>query len=285
MVWRFRFLMGAALLTPGCDERPSDQAESVSSRPDAPDSTNADGSTGPAPLPCPSDMKHVAGSYCPDVQHDCARWMETKGRYAKFRCAIYTGARCLSESRVEMSFCIDRTEYASVGEELPRVHTTWKRAAELCMKRGKRLCGEAEWQFACEGEEMLPYPYGWERDASACNIDRKIVMTGRAFFDLRAAVGSHARCESPFGVLDMSGNVEEWVANDRKDQRFPSILKGAWWQPGQNHCRAAMLDHGPLYAGLQVGFRCCTDARWPTRLRTVRPRQSAPARSVPPPDR
>ena len=36
--------------------------------------------------------------------------------------------------------------------------------------RGARLCKESEWQFACEGEAMLPYPYGLSRDASACNI-------------------------------------------------------------------------------------------------------------------
>lgn len=220
----------------------------------------------PAPLPaavagatppCPPDMQHVQGQYCPEVAHTCARWLETHGRYARFRCAEYVAAECSSEERVPTDFCIDRTEYTDEGERLPRVHTTWYRARELCREQGKRLCTESEWEFACEGATMRPYPYGWVRDASACNIDRDPLHGTRTVIDQRAPVGSHPRCASPFGVLDMSGNVQEWVVNDREEQRHPSVLKGAWWQPGQNHCRAAMLDHGPGFEGVQIGFRCC----------------------------
>ena len=43
--------------------------------------------------------------------------------------------------------------------------------SKICQAQGKRLCTEREWNFACEGEEMRPYPYGWSREPK-CNQDR-----------------------------------------------------------------------------------------------------------------
>ena len=49
---------------------------------------------------------------------------------------------------------------------------TWYEAQDACQAQGKRLCGDSEWTLACEGQERLPYPYGYDRDAEACNIDK-----------------------------------------------------------------------------------------------------------------
>ncbi|MCU0690904.1 MAG: SUMF1/EgtB/PvdO family nonheme iron enzyme [Polyangiaceae bacterium] len=207
-------------------------------------------------------MQHVYGPYCPEVEQPCQRWMDPPGRFGKYRCAQHGPSSCLSTQRTTMSFCIDRLEFTRGGESLPMVRTTWHQAQQLCGERGRRLCTESEWQFACEGVELRPYPYGFARDSSACNIDRQPthVPGSRSLFDLRARSGSHPRCASPFGVLDLSGNVEEWVLNDRAERRYVSILKGAWWHPGRSHCRAAQIYHGPQYSGLEVGFRCCKGA-------------------------
>ena len=55
---------------------------------------------------------------------------------------------------------------------------------------------------------MRPYPYGFVRDPHACNADlTDIYEAGRARIkDLRAKHGAHPKCESPFGVRDLSGN-------------------------------------------------------------------------------
>ena len=211
---------------------------------------------------CPDDMVLVTGEYCPDVRHTCLRWMDPPGTYGNFRCAVYAKpARCASSERVAMRFCIDRDEYTKPGDVLPEVQHSWTSASAVCAQQGKRLCLESEWQFACEGEEMRPYPYGFVRDARACNIDRTTLGKPNAGLrDLRAKAGSHPECVSPFGVRDMSGNVEEWATLDQpKDPKDRSSMKGAWWLPGRNHCRAATTGHGESYAGSQVGVRCCKD--------------------------
>ena len=50
--------------------------------------------------------------------------------------------------------------------------TSWVQAGEMCAAEGKRLCTEDEFNFACEGPEMRPYVYGYDRDEATCNIDK-----------------------------------------------------------------------------------------------------------------
>lgn len=213
--------------------------------------------------PCPTEMVLVEGEYCPKVRQVCARWIDPPGAYHEFRCAEYVApATCLAP-RESKRFCIDREEYVKPGEDLPLANQSWTSASELCNSLGKRLCLESEWQFACEGEDMHPYPYGlgFVRDKSACNIDQTdLGKPQNGLRDLRAKVSEFPRCVSPFGVHDMSGNVEEWTTLDAPlSPRDRSSMKGAWWLPGKNNCRASTTGHGEIYRGPQVGVRCCAD--------------------------
>ncbi len=216
---------------------------------------------GPPSL-CPADMVYVSGQYCPSPVQTCLRWLDPPGPYREYRCAEYASpAKCTGERRAER-FCIDKEEYARPGDELPLAHQSWTSADAVCRAQSKRLCLESEWQFACEGEEMRPYPYGFRRDAAACNIDRSDLGHPNAGLrDLRAKVSEYPACVSPFGVHDMSGNVEEWATLDDGHAPERSTMKGAWWLPGKNTCRARTLGHGEVYEGAQVGVRCCRDAR------------------------
>jgi len=205
----------------------------------------------------------VEGEYCPKPVQRCLRWMDPPtSAYAFYRCAEYAEpAACASEARVHERFCIDREEYVKPGDALPLVNQSWTSARRVCAKIGKRLCLESEWNFACEGEEMRPYPYGFVRDATICNIDRRHLGKPQAgLADLRAPIDAYPQCLSPFGVHDMSGNVEEWATLDHGVAPNRSAVKGAWWLPGKNTCRAATLGHGEIYGGPQVGVRCCADA-------------------------
>jgi formylglycine-generating enzyme len=209
---------------------------------------------------CPSEMVLVDGSSCPEVRQTCRRWLDPPGPYHDYRCAEYAPSECLAP-RVHRRFCIDREEYVEPGDTLPLAHQSWTSAGAVCAGRGARLCVESEWQFACEGESILPYPYGLSRDDTACNIDRtNLGKPQSGLNDLRAPTDAFPRCLSPFFVHDMSGNVEEWatIENGRAPDR--SVMKGAWWLPGRNTCRAATLGHGEGYEGPQVGVRCCKDA-------------------------
>jgi sulfatase modifying factor 1 len=214
----------------------------------------------PAPSVCGENMVLVEGEYCPKVQLNCKKYLDPKGRYEQFRCAEYGPSECLSKERRPMRFCIDRTEFAEAGESLPANHRSFTHGEKACAAQGKRMCLESEWNFACEGEEMRPYPYGFARDSSACNADRPDVVSPEGKLrDLRAPGGSFSRCKSPFGVMDMAGNLEEFVAMDVKGPPRPA-MKGAYWQPSRNFCRAAQTAHDRYYNGTETGFRCCSDA-------------------------
>jgi formylglycine-generating enzyme required for sulfatase activity len=58
----------------------------------------------------------------------------------------------------------------------------------------------------------------------------------------------------------MIGNVDEWVEREGVSAPHRSALRGGWWLPGRNRCRAATVHHPESYSAKQVGFRCCADA-------------------------
>jgi formylglycine-generating enzyme required for sulfatase activity len=207
-------------------------------------------------------MVLVEGMYCPNVRQTCLSYLDTNsgGRYAMFRCAKYGTPKCLSASRVSMRFCMDRDEYASEGKKVPDNFRSFTDAERLCGAQNKRVCRESEWNFACEGEQMRPYPYGFERDSTACNADHlDVVGNNGKLRDLRASSDAYPRCESPFGIRNLTGNLEEFVAIDGTKPVRPA-MKGAYWQPSRNFCRAAQTAHDRYYNGTETGFRCCADA-------------------------
>jgi len=214
----------------------------------------------PPPSACGKDMALVEGDYCPDVRLNCKKYLDPKGRYEYFRCAEYGPSTCLSKERKHLRFCMDKHEFTEAGETLPANHRSWRDGDRTCKKLGKRMCLESEYNFACEGENMQPYPYGFTRDATACNADRDDVVSPQGVLrDLRAPSGSYERCVSPFGIADLAGNLEEFVTIDRSTPARPA-MKGSYWQPGRNFCRAAQTAHDMYYNGTETGFRCCAEA-------------------------
>ncbi len=209
--------------------------------------------------PCPGGMVLVAGDYCTDVVESCLEWQDPPNQPFA-RCARFAPTTCAGK-RVPRRFCIDRDEYTAPGDALPQNNVSWVQARQTCRASGKRLCLESEWEFACEGEAMFPYPTGYARDSAACNFDKEDLLdrAGR-LRDLREPAGHDDRCVSPFGARDMSGNVDEWVWRDRTPGDWRSALKGGWWMPARDRCRPATTAHGEQFAGPQTGFRCCADA-------------------------
>jgi formylglycine-generating enzyme len=220
---------------------------------------NAAVADAPPPATCPdANMVLVEGDYCTEVRQTCAEWMESPSNPAA-RCARFEPSVCIGE-RVHMRFCIDRNEYAKPGEDKAQADTSWDIAKATCESEGKRLCKETEWEFACEGEAMVPYPTGQSRESNKCNFDRVDLVDAQGKLrDYRKTVEETSQCVSPFGVQNMVGNVDEWVHRDRTNGEWRSAMKGGWWMPARNRCRPATTAHDEHYKGFQAGFRCCAD--------------------------
>src|SRR5215472_6207132 len=217
---------------------------------------------------CPAGMVDVEGDYCPSLSQRCLRWVDPD---TKERCAEFDPASRCRGKAVKKHFCIDRFEYPNRPDQRPTVMVNWEQAKATCENEGKRLCHASEWTLACEGQQRFPYPYGYVRSAEACNIDRPhVAVDGAALedptqreaevarLDQRAPSGAQAACVSPYGVHDMTGNVDEWVLNESQ-KPYKSGLKGGYWGPVRDRCRPMTTAHSETFSYYQIGFRCCAD--------------------------
>ncbi|MBI4957156.1 MAG: SUMF1/EgtB/PvdO family nonheme iron enzyme, partial [Myxococcales bacterium] len=225
----------------------------------------------PAPAACPADMVLVSGDYCTAVTHRClVEWYAPQNK--KEICEEFAPeAKCVGR-RVPKRYCIDRYEYPNEKGVRPEIMNAFNQAQVKCAARGKRLCTESEWTFACEGPEMKPFPYGYVRDPRKCNGDHQWDNASLAKMVKRDPVelarlwkgvpsGSQPECVSDFGVADLPANTDEVVANDSPTAKHSAVQTGGPWYSGvRNQCRPKIYTHGEETFGYFLSFRCCTEA-------------------------
>ena len=153
-------------------------------------------------------------------------------------------------------------------EDHPVVQVSARDAAAFCAFHGLRLPTEAEWEFAARGQAWRRYPWG---DAAPDEGGRRRANFGTVACCAAdetdghlttAPVGSFPAGASPFGLLDMAGNVWEWTASRLEGRPEAVILKGGGWGNNPYCLRIGYHHTNPDDIGLDmVGFRCAGDAR------------------------
>jgi sulfatase modifying factor 1 len=96
--------------------------------------------------------------------------------------------------------------FESGKEKAPASNVTWEQADSYARAVGKRLPTEEEWEKAARGTDGLEYPWGNEFNAELCNSAEKPTLGTEE-------VGSYRAGASPYGCMDMAGNVYEWTSS------------------------------------------------------------------------
>ena len=152
----------------------------------------------------------------------------------------------------------DRRPVTWVSLEDARAYASWA---------NKRLPNEWEWQYAAQGLDGRLFPWGNQWDPQAVPMpDKGRSLTGTS------PVDAHPRGASPFGVLDMIGNVWQWTNEFQDPHTRAAVLRGgSYYQPQGSMWyfpQAYRLDQHGKYLLMApsidrsgaIGFRCAADA-------------------------
>ncbi len=231
--------------------------------PPTPGSTHNNGNDGMVQVFVPAGSFTMGSGAKPFILTLDAFWIDrTEVTNAMYALCVNAGA-C---KPVRNSSSNTRPNYYGNAEfdNYPVIYVYWKDAKAYCEWAGRRFPTEAEWEKAARGTDGRTYPWGnASPDSTLLNFNQIINDT--------TAVGSYPSGASPYGALDMAGNVWEWVSSlprpypyDAKDGREDTSIAGwrvlrggSWYEYEDDMVSVAYSYQGaPTEGSYNIGFRC-----------------------------
>lgn len=188
----------------------------------------------------------------------------TNREYLAFLAGLHKGNPLYSELPAGFTRAEDgKLSIAGDAGDLPVHGVSYDMAEAYAESVGKRLPTEEEWEKAARGEDGRIYPWGPDFKDGAANVRE-------AGLGVPVPVGSFAEDRSPYGVLDMAGNVPE-ITGTLDGRRSPRgklkptdsvILRGGSFEEGKD---AAVTTYRWVLPALTrsgiAGFRCALSER------------------------
>lgn len=237
--------------------RASPTSQRQESQPRSPSPVTADPpSTVPSPGTQRADMVEIppagAGKYASVGAFSLDR---TEVTVASYRACV-NASECAAPSRTSTDNDRDNScNWNSPGREDHPVNcVNWSEAKRYCAWLGKRLPTQLEWEYAASGPTGLIYPWGNERPTNQlCWKRGKSPGT-------TCPVGSSIGDTSPFGAVDMAGNVREWATSSTLHRGV--LLGGSCWREDPETVKNTYVSTiEPTKGNSSSGFRCAASNR------------------------